>query len=237
MKYPRLIGSALALLGASSMACSPTYAPPAYATHYGAPGRLRPNEGEVAVEGGTPSRIAAHVALPVAPDTRIEVGAETGGEIFDGRAHPAAWLMGRAGVRHTFRHRRLTGDVEGGVAAGIGGARCGNALDPNTGCVGQPSVDGLAWTDRGAGGAYAGGGIGFRLWDWFEPFVRARAQVSVAYDVPVTTYLSALGGLDMRLGPVDLWAGVGFASLINTYETDVGMLVEGGLSVPFTFRR
>ena len=237
MNYLRSSLCMLALLGSSVVACSPTYAPAAYSAHYGAPGRLHPNEGEVAVEGGIPSRIAAHVSLPVAPDLRVEAGGETGGGVFERGAQSDGWALGRVGVRRTFRHGLLTGDVEGGVAAGVGGSRCGNAVDPTTGCVGMPGVDGLRWVDRGAGGAYVGGAIGVRGWDILEPFLRGRAQVSVAYDVPVTTFLSALAGLDARLGPIDLWAGVGIASYINRYETQAGFIAEGGISVPFAFRR
>lgn len=216
----------------------PTFAPPVRAAHFGAPGRITAGVGAVHAAVGT---MAARygsltVSLPVASGLRVEVGG-------DGTEHSA---MGSAGVRYTHLAGRLGMDAELGFGAGAGGALCGNAQDTARPCAGSqrdpgtrdaappPLVpDGLTAWDRFAFGGYAGFGFGARPWPWVEVYLRARVQLARATHVPTTLWGSALGGVQFKIGPVDVGAGLGWACYFNERDQNNGFALELGVTVPF----
>lgn len=221
---------ALALALAAAGACSPTYAPPVRAVHYGAPASLAPAQGAVYAGGGVggETRGALGVTFPVAERLRVEAGA-------DGSAMGAT---GRAGVRYTVPLRLGAFDAEAGLGAGAGGARCGNDTDPSHACGGAAESDrlvpdGRSTWDRFAYGAYGGFGLGVRPWRWFELYARAGLQLTHATNVPTTLWVTALGAVQARVGPVDVHAGFGWAAYYNEHDTWNGPLVELGVLVPF----
>lgn len=213
--------------------CSPTFAPPPQSTHYGAPGRLRPQDaedGEIAGALGTEGNVAANVALPLAPDVRLEVGGDVG----------RSWVLGQTGLRlglfdsalNENGSIRIAGDATVGGAFGRGGERCGNQA-PDSGCDGTASADGLPWHQRYAYGAWLGLGFGLHL-DWFTPFVRGTVRISDATGIPTTTWLSFAGGIELDLwDTLDVYAAMGWAGYDNAEDTNSTLFLEAGLSIPF----
>ena len=219
----------LAIVPAVLAGCSPTFAPPPQSTHYGAPGRLRPEDGELAASLGTEGNFAGTVALPLAPDVRLEIGGDAG----------RSWILGQTGLRLGLFDTplnegsiRIAGDATVGGAFGRGGELCGNQA-PDSGCDGTASADGLPWHQRYAYGAWLGMGVGLHI-DWFTPFARATVRISDATGVPTTTWLSFAGGIEIDLwDTVDVYAAMGWAGYDNADDTNSTLFLEAGLSIPF----
>ncbi len=210
----------LPLAASCAAACTPpTFAPPIRTGHFGAPGRMAPGLGaaRATVGGEGQSKYGGiTVSIPVADGLRVEAGG-------DATEYSAT---GSAGVRYTHLAGRLAMDAELGFGAGAGGALCGNSGDTARPCPGSqrdtgtadvhppPPLypDGLGAWDRFAFGGYAGVGIGVRPWPWVEVYARGRLQLSRATHVPTTLWGTALGGVEFKLGPVDLGAALGWAA-------------------------
>ena len=93
--------------------------------------------------------------------------------------------------------------------------------------------DGLTAWDRFAYGAYTGFGFGARPWRWVEVYLRGRMQLTRATDVPTTLWGSALGGVQFKIGPVDVGAGLGWTCYFNERDQNNGFSLEAGVTVPF----
>lgn len=63
---------------------------------------------------------------------------------------------------------------------------------------------------------------------------RARAQLTAAKGIPVTTWTSGFAGLHFHfIQRADLWLGAGSFHYANGVDSDAGMLTELGLSFQF----
>ena len=93
--------------------------------------------------------------------------------------------------------------------------------------------DGRTAFERFAFGGYAGFGFGARPWPWVEVYLRGRVQLTRATHVPTTLWGSALGGVQFKIGPVDVGAGVGWACYFNDRDQNNGFALELGVTVPF----
>lgn len=218
-------GTLLAITSLGLVAgCNATYAPPIRSTHYGAPGRLAPGQGEVALAAGNRAHGTLGVGLPVGGSVRVE------GNV-DVSEH---WVMGLAGLRATHRlgDSGLVLDGEGGLGIGRGGERCGNNTDLNATCA-AGMADGRSALGRLAGGGYAGAGLGWWPVRWFALFGRGRAQVATATNVPATLWWSTLAGPEFQIGPVALYAGAGWAGYVNDVEHEDGLILELGAALRF----
>lgn len=219
-----------AVVAMLATACVPTFAPPPFTAHGGAPGRLVGGEVELR---GTATGFGAEVpstggpALSYALDDRwaLEAGAEYS---------RAGWALGRGGARATGERQpgrwlRLVADGEVGGALGAGGNRC-------TGSA-PLECDGIPWHRRVAGGGYVGVGGGLRF-PWLALFVRGRVQLAGAHNVPRTSWASAAGGLEFPLGRhVALWSAGGWGGYDNRVESLYWWFYEVGLSVRWATRR
>lgn len=222
--------ASFALCALAAAACSPTYSPPMRVVNYGAPAALSPQQGAVygGLGVGGETRGTLGVTIPMAERLRLEAGG-------DGSAVGAT---GRVGVRYGVPLRMGAFDAEAGVGAGVGGTRCGNDTDPTHACGGERETDRLIpdgrtpW-ERFAYGVYGGFGLGIRPWRWIEAYARAGLQVTHATNTPTTLWVTALGAVQVRIGPVDVHAGFGWAGYYNEYDTWNGPLLEFGVMVPF----
>lgn len=212
-------------------ACQPTFAPPPATTHYGAAGRLVPGEGEIAAAASNAGGTLLGAA-PLGPGT-IELGAEGG----------RSWALGLVGYRFHLLGKEseetyLAADWAVGVAAGLGGERCGNQdLAPGVTCDGDMVVpDGVDWHRRFAIGGYISPGVALHF-DWFVLFFRTTLQVATARAVPPTFWASALFGAEVRVGPVRLYLGLGGGLYTNDSDSNGGGLIELGGSIPFDVSR
>ncbi len=158
--------------------------------------------------------------------------------------------LGGAGVRYTLASGRVGMDTEFGFGAGAGGARCGNESDSSRPCSssqrdpGTPGAstppfypDGLSAWDRVAFGGYGGFGVGLRPWSWVEVYIRGRLQLSVATGVPITLWGTGLGGVQFKIGPLDLGAALGWSCYFNERDQANGALLEIGITIPFRVLR
>jgi hypothetical protein len=201
-----------------------SYSPPVRSVNYGAPGRLR--RGDLEVAGGfagfaAPQAGGGWVAYAVRDWASVELG-------FDASR---TWAMGFLGGRLTHaprRERKLHGAIDGefGVGMGAGGEPyC--ALPP---CTGRPSLG------RAAFGAYVGGGAGYHF-SFFALYARGRAQPTVADGLPGTLWGTLHGGLQFRIArTVDLFAAGGLAGLVNASDRVTGWSYDAGVSVHFDVR-
>ncbi len=227
------------LLAALAGGCiPPTFEPPIREAHVCAPARMTAGLGAVhAAVGVAAARYGSlTVSLPVAAGLRVEVGGD--GTEYSG--------TGSAGVRYTHLAGRLGMDAELGFGVGAGGALCGNEpdtarpcassqRDPGTRDAAPPPLypDGLTAWDRFAFGGYAGFGFGARPWPWVEVYLRGRVQLTRATHVPTTLWGSALGGVQFKIGPVDVGAGLGWTCYFNERDQNNGLTLELGVTVPF----
>ncbi len=227
----------LLALGLSGiLGCAPTFAPPMRSTHYGAPGRLAPGDGEVAVSGSVYQNGAITGGIPLSRNLRLEIGSDAG--FGSGR-----WTLGVAGLRWTLPigSQASTGDepsasyqrkgpyldVEGGFGLGVGG----ELSDEGEGLHALSEV-GNPW-DRFAGGIYAGAGLGYWVVDWFALFGRVRLQIAAASQIPETLWGSSAFGIEFRYSAVSLYLATGVGGYSNRKDQEFGVLGEGGLSISF----
>lgn len=220
---PRISNLALVLLVTS--ACY-SHAPPVRMAHQGAPGRVGAGAFDIAsavtsVSGGET------LGYGISDRLAVEGGVES---------NFTDIVIGFAGVRYTPLHpgRRkiaLVLDLESGAGAGVGGTRC----DDESSCS-RPEQD----LRRPAGGGYVGMGFGAKI-HFFSPYLRVRQQLTGARDVPMTSYTSALGGVQFAiLESLHLWLGTGFLYVVTTeghdnLEVPTGgwLTYDAGLSITF----
>jgi len=222
----------------SICACSPVYSPPIRSTHYGAPGRLDPGDGEVAAAGSMYGNGTLTGGIPVSKNLRLEVGA-------DGGMNTGKWILGVAGLRWTvpignrqapevaiadtpYKRKGWFMDVEGGFGLGVGGELYEDDGEPSH----LDTEIGTPW-DRFAGGVYTGLGFGFWAKDWLSLFGRARFQVTAAQGLPDTVWYSSVLGVEFRPSPVSIYLGTGLGGYVNSKDQDSNVLAEAGLSVSF----
>ncbi|MBL8602212.1 MAG: hypothetical protein JNK72_09855 [Myxococcales bacterium] len=210
--------------------CNATYAPPVASVHHGGLGGVGAQQGAVraGVALGGPGRGNAGVSLPLSDAVRVEAA----GDLSEN------WRMGSAGLRVVERSAsgRAALDLELGGGAGAGGQRCDNSTEPGTTCA-AGVADGRSAFDRTAFGTYFGVGGGYRVHRYLELYARGRGQVTHATNVPITVFLSGIGGLEVPIGPVRLNVAAGYAQYFNDAEQNGGAIVEGGLTVPFDMGR
>lgn len=230
--------AALVALAVMAGCVPPTFAPPIRAAQFGAPARLTRGLGAVFAAVGTSG--ARYGSLGVSVPVRAGLRVEASGDATEYSA------TGSAGIRYTHLAGRLGMDAEFGLGAGAGGALCGNNLDTTrpceagqrasaTGAAATPLLypDGLEAWERVAFGGYAGFGFGARPWSWVEVYLRGRLQLSRATHVPTTLWGTALGGVQFKLGPVDLSAALGWSCYFDERDQANGALLEAGITVPF----
>lgn len=218
-----------AVLVGLALGCAP-FAPPMRVMHGGAPGRLDPGDMEVAggpagmiAEGGVaPSFGGGGLGYAVREHLTVEGGIDGAGGWtigWGGVRVPGRWWMG-SGVS-------LAADGEVGLGAGVGG-------DDSDDCDGSGCVsDGRRWQNRPAGGGYLGGGGALRLWP-VSIYLRTRAQLSAAKNVPTTQWISGFGGLHVHiLRHADLWGGVAAVRYANSAHAVSGYTWEAGLAFRF----
>lgn len=236
MTFRRAPFLVLALLDLAVAACSPSFSPPLTSTHFGAPGRLDPDEGHVEATGTMWGSFGAggSLPLPVNVDLRLEVRGDARVGTTDGE-----WALGTVGFRYTARdltHREdpdgkgLYGDLEGGFGLGVGGESSADDVDDD-GPFSHDTI-GADW-DRVAFGGYVGAGLGYRVWKPFAVFGRVRAQGSAAEGLPETVWATAVVGPDFRFGPVSLYLAAGWGGYWNTLDGVMGPLFDGGLAYRF----
>lgn len=230
--------AALAALVASSGCVPPTFAPPVRTAHFGAPARLTRGLGAVYAAAGTSG--ARYGTLGLSVPVRGGLRVEASGDASEYSA------TGSAGLRYTHLAGRLGMDAEFGFGLGAGGALCGNKADTSRPCEngqrasasGAPAMpylypDGLDAWDRIAYGGYAGFGFGARPWSWVEVYLRGRLQLTRSTNIPTTLWGTALGGVQLKLGPVDLHAALGWSCYFDERDQNNAALLEAGITVPF----
>lgn len=202
------------------------YAPPAYATHVGAPGSVAPDQGSVQIASNygvvnlAQGELNGTIAL--GEGARLELGSSFAGA--DGSS--IGWLLGRVGVRYGERvGRDAAYDLEVGGAAGVGGNSRGGAV--------SDMVDPLNVYDRPAGGAYLGGGLAHWI-DEHALFVRVRTQVGFAVNAPVTFWGSAMVGVDIDFDVLRFHVAGGGYAMATEHSDFVFWLVEAGVTVPIS---
>ncbi len=202
------------------------YAPPVRSVTYGAPGRLR--QGDLEIAGGSAGAIApggtgsGWLAYGVRDWASVELGVD---------ASRKSWAMGFLGGRFTHapqRERKLHGALDGevGVGMGVGG---------NDDCSGgQRSCDSHRWNQRAAFGSYLGGGAGYHF-SWFALYARGRIQQTVSDGLPATLWGTLHGGLQFRIArTVDLFAGTGLSGFVNFHRQNTYFWsTDAGISVHF----
>lgn len=188
--------------------------------------------------GGSAPYGALGVALPLGEALHVEAQG-------DGSEYSAT---GSLGLRYTHRAGRLAMDGEFGLGGGVGGAICGNNPDPRAVCsegtvvdaMGQRHSDGRDAWGRALVGGYAGVGLGGHPWRVLGFYARVRLQLSrelgVERGAPTTLWATAMGGLHAVLGPVQLFAALGWMAYFNERDQTNGALLEGGIVIPFRVR-
>lgn len=211
----------LVVAAALTLGCTATFSPPIVPQHLGAAGSLQPNEGQVAAAVGfvpQPFGGTAQISIPVTEQLHLEAG---------GSFFVATFGIGWAGMRWTERpSRELRADVEWGYGLGRGGA---------AGCVALCPVasDDLRPLDRAAYGVYLGGGLAWWPVDEFALWVRLRENVSIARGAPLTSWSSLAVGVELRAGPVRIFAGFGGGGYVNELDSMFLLQGEGGLAIAF----
>jgi hypothetical protein len=239
MNTTRALGLFLACM--TLTACS--WAPPNRSVHLGAPGLVGPHE--VALQASTSDALqvmdfshwngAFAVQYPIGHGLHLEGATDLSRD----------WWMSSAGVRFTHKlvgaaestvRRGLYFDIDGGFSGGVGGDR--TEYQDSTGPDGKPcglciphSV-GSTWTN-GAFGMHGGVGLGGWITNEFALFARGQAQTTWANGTN-TQYLSALGGVQVRVAQVGGYCGLGVWSICREGDCfGLGELLECGLSVSF----
>ena len=158
------------------------------------------------------------------------VAVDLGGNV---NAVDGKWGMAYAGPRFTLaqartRRIRIAGDLELGAGIGVGGCN---------GCKNDGSQrDGISWPDRLAGGGYQGLGLGLHV-SWFALYVRGRVEESVARNIPLTLWSSAMLGLDFtikKLAVINL--GGGYLGYQNSSERVALWFYEVGVAFYFDLK-
>jgi hypothetical protein len=223
----RLLVPVLLLEAAS--ACNPVYAPPVRAVHYGAPGRL--HEGELEIAGTlagitTPTAGSVHLAYGVQDWASAEVGGTFVSEDGTRNMSAMAWAGPRFTLPRAPHGASLLLDMELGIGAGVGGELC--PADAKT-C--EP--DRRQWHDRTAFGGYEGVGLGVG-YKWFSIYARGRVEESVATNIPVTYWPSAMLGLGFdATRSVSLDLGGGYVGYRNGESVWDGWFYQAALAVRF----
>lgn len=218
--------------------CACGYSPPVRTPSYGAPGRLR--EGQIELAAGAAGIFstdpdADRVADPFAGGPRIGYGVrdwaavEAGGEF-----SRLGWALGFLGGRFTRAPRRdedLHGalDLEVGVGAGAGG----EPICPESPCSATSFRDPTPWHRRLALGAYLGGGAAYHI-HFFALWTRVRVQAAAADRSPSTLWYAVHGGIQFRVAErIDLHAGVGYGGYKHVAHGHHQLLFDLGLAVFF----
>jgi hypothetical protein len=198
------LASGLVLLAALSGCAS--YSPPVRSPTYGAPGRLR--QGDLEIAGAVAGVVApgdaggGWLAYAVRDWASVELGVD---------ASIGRWAMGFLGGRFTHapkRDRKLHGALDGEVGVGMGAG--GNAHCSNY----STSCDPRSWHERVAFGSYLGGGAGYHF-SFFALYARGRVQQTVSDGLPATVWGTLHGGLQFRIArTVDLFGGTGLSGFI-----------------------
>lgn len=212
------------LVLALSTGCA-SYAPPVRSPTYGAPGRLR--QGDLEIAGGSAGAIAPAGAFAgwLAYGVRDWASVELG---VDGSRN--GWAMGFLGGRFTHapkRERKLHGALDGEVGVGMGAGGNDHCGADETRCSQRK------WNQRVAFGSYLGGGAGYHF-SWFALYARGRIQQTVSDGLPATVWGTLHGGLQFRIAhTVDLFAGTGLSGFVtgqspNSYfwSSDAGISVH-----------
>lgn len=191
---------------------------------YGAPGRVR--EGDLEVAGGI-----VGITAPIAGGARIGYGVRDWAAVEGSVDASDNWLIGSLGGRFTHaprRDRRLHAAFDGelGLGAGVGGhIEC-----PNLGCP-QRSFQRLAL------GTYGGLGAGYHI-GRVALFVRSRFQGSAADGIIATFFWSTYAGVQVRLAErVDIHvSGGGFGVHNNSLGDFLLPLWDFGVAYRFDLR-
>ena len=200
------------------------YAPPVRSVTYGAPGRLR--QGDLEIAGGSAGAIApggtgsGWLAYGVRDWASVELGVD---------ASRKGWAMGFLGGRFTHapqRDRKLHGALDGELGVGMGAG--GNCDYNDTRCERRN------WNQRVAFGSYLGGGAGYHF-SWFALYARGRIQQTVSDGLPATLWGTLHGGLQFRIAhTVDLFAGSGISGFLTTQRQNTFFWSsDAGISVHF----
>ncbi len=189
-------------------------APPALLAHPGAPARVGQGTFEVAASV-TDYTGGGSLGYGITDAVAVEGGVES---------NFTDHVMGHAGVRYTplrpdRRKLAFVLDLEGGFGAGVGGRTC----DEDGSCS-TPKEN----LRRPAGGGYLGLGIGGKI-HFFYPYLRIRQQLAGARDIPMTSYSTAMAGVQFSIvETVHLWAGTGFIYVVTTEGWNNLQLPLGG---------
>ena len=197
-------------------------------THYGAPGKMSADQVELsAVISRTMESTGGEAdgAIALRDDLQLEGGA----------FHiPDRLTMGFVGLRYAplnvhqrVGHLKPTLDLESGWGVGRGGQRC----YPE-----QEVCDDVDWKRRAAAGTYLGWGMGFNA-AWFDLFFRTRWQMTLADNVPLTHWLTAVLGVQFTLwGHLKLYFIGGAVCYDNAEDYAASFLGEAGVSVVINTR-
>lgn len=202
------------------------YAPPVRSVTYGAPGRLR--QGDLEIAGGMASAAAAAfsgggwLAYGVRDWASVELGLD---------AQRNSWGMGFLGGRFTHapkRERKLHGALDGEVGLGMG-AGGNDDCDFN-----DKHCDRRSWNQRAAFGSYLGGGAGYHF-SWFALYARGRIQQTVSDGLPATVWGTLNGGMQFRIArTVDLFGAAGLSGYFTTKSANSAFFsFDTGISVHF----
>jgi hypothetical protein len=205
-----------------------SYAPPVRSLTYGAPGRLR--QGDLEIAGGFaglagPAAGGGWLAYGVRDWASVELGAD---------ASRNGWAMGFLGGRFTHapnRERKLHGALDGEVGVGMGAGGNGNCLSEDRSC------DHRLWNQRAAFGSYLGGGAGYHF-SFFALYARGRIQQTVSDGIPATVWGTLHGGLQFRIArTVDLFGGAGLSGFVTGEGHNANSVsYDAGISVHFDVR-
>lgn len=208
-----------------------SYAPPVRSLTYGAPGRLR--QGDLEIAGGAAGIIApgsaggGWLAYAVRDWASVELGVD---------ASRNTWAMGFLGGRFTHapkRERKLHGALDGEVGVGMGAGGEAYCAYSST----SPRCDHRNWNQRVAFGSYLGGGAGYHF-SWFALYARGRIQQSMSDGLPATVWGTLHGGLQFRIArTVDLFGGTGLSGFVTGQRRhDYFWSSDAGISVHFDVR-
>lgn len=223
-----IVSRITALLALASLSGCVSYAPPVRSLTYGAPGRLR--KGDLEIAGGlaglnAPNAGGGWLAYGVRDWASVELGAD---------ASLNNWAMGFLGGRFTHapkRERKLHGALDGEVGVGMGAGGNFHCPDNDTHCDLRP------WHQRAAFGSYLGGGAGYHF-AFFALYARGRIQQTVADGLPATVWGTAQGGLQFRIArTVDLFGGAGVSGFVTGASSSRHFFsYDAGISVHFDVR-
>jgi hypothetical protein len=218
------------LLGLALLPACVSYAPPVRSPTYGAPGRLR--QGDLEIAGSVAGVVApgdaggGWLAYGVRDWASVELGVD---------ASLRGWAMGFLGGRFTHaprRERKLHGALDGEVGVGMGAG--GEAYCPDSNSTSCSPRD---WNERVAFGSYLGGGAGYHF-SFFALYARGRIQQTVSDGLPATVWGTLHGGLQFRIArTVDLFGGTGLSGFVTGRSHDSYFWSsDAGISVHFDVR-